>query len=291
MSKQNFHQRMNRWLDQKEEQAALIPLIREIRKDHPSMSARLMYKKIRPQTMGRDKFEAFSFEHGFKVVSSKNYRKTTDSSGVERFSNLIEGMEVTGVNQVFVSDITYYEINGRFNYLTLIMDVFNREVVGYSASDNLRTKSTSLPALQMVVNTIGLDPLKGAIFHSDGGVQYYAKEFRELTSKLGMRNSMAREVYENSHSERLNGVIKNGYLAGYGPQNLIELRRDLGRAVHNYNTGKPHGSLSGQTPAEYRRSNSGKILKIKQKIKTVEIENNSESYFPTSTVHHHHQYV
>lgn len=291
MSKQNFHQRMDRWLDQKEEQAALIPLIREIREDHPKMSARLMYKKIRPQTMGRDKFEDFCFEQGFRVIRPKNYRKTTDSSGVERFPNLIEGLEVTGVNQVFVSDITYYEINGRFNYLTLIMDVFNREVVGYSASDNLRTKSTSFPALQMVVNRIGQDPLKGAIFHSDGGGQYYANEFRELTSRLGMRNSMAREVYENSHSERLNGIIKNDYLTGYGPQNLVVLRRDLGRAVYNYNTGKPHSSLNGKTPAEYRLSNSGKILKIKQKNKTVEIENNSPSYFPTSTVHHQHQYV
>jgi len=291
MSKQNFHQRMNHWLDQKEEQAALIPLIREIREDHPNMSARVMYQKIRPQTMGRDKFEAFCFEHGFKVVCPKNYRKTTDSSGVEHFPNLIEGLEITGVNQVFVSDITYYEMNGRFYYLTLIMDVYNREIVGHSASDNLRTKSTSLPALQMVVNTIGPDPLKGAIFHSDGGGQYYAQEFLKLTSRLEMRNSMAEEVFENSHSERLNGIIKNDYLIGYGPQTLPELRRDLDRAAYHYNTGKPHGSLNGQTPAEYRRSNSGKILKIKQKNKPVEIENNSPSYFPTSTVHHQHQYV
>jgi transposase InsO family protein len=291
MSKQNFHQRMNHWLYQKEEQAALIPLIREIREDHPNMSARVMYQKIRPQTMGRDKFEAFCFEHGFKVVCPKNYRKTTDSSGVEHFPNLIEGLEITGVNQVFVSDITYYEMNGRFYYLTLIMDVYNREIVGHSASDNLRTKSTSLPALQMVVNTIGPDPLKGAIFHSDGGGQYYAQEFLKLTSRLEMRNSMAEEVFENSHSERLNGIIKNDYLIGYGPQTLPELRRDLDRAAYHYNTGKPHGSLNGQTPAEYRRSNSGKILKIKQKNKPVEIENNSPSYFPTSTVHHQHQYV
>lgn len=291
MSKQNFHQQMNHWLDRKEEQAALIPLIREIRKDHPNMSARLMYQKIKPQTMGRDKFEDFCFEQGFRVVRPKNYRKTTDSSGVERFPNLIEGEEVTGVNRVFVSDITYYEINGRFYYLTLIMDLYNREIVGESASDNLRTKSTSLPALQMVVTKRGRDQLKGAIFHSDGGGQYYAKEFLDLTSRLEMRNSMAWEVYENSHSERLNGVIKNDYLIGYGPQNLPELRRDLSRAVHNYNTNKPHGSLDGKTPAEYRRSNSGKILKIKQKRKTVEIENNSPSYFPTSTVHHQHQNV
>jgi putative transposase len=106
-SKQNFHQQLNHWLGQKEEQAFLVPLIRQIRKEHPHMSAHLMYKKLCPKTMGRDKFEGFCFENGFKVTCPKNNRRTTDSSGVERFPNLIEGRELTGVNRVFVSDITY----------------------------------------------------------------------------------------------------------------------------------------------------------------------------------------
>ena len=132
MSKQSFHQKLDRWLLVKEEQAALVPLIREIRKDHPRMSARVMYSKILPETLGRDKFESFCFSIGLRVKYPKNYRKTTDSSNTRRFPNLIEGIEVTGVNQVLVSDITYYEMQGRFYYLTFIMDLYNREVVGYS---------------------------------------------------------------------------------------------------------------------------------------------------------------
>lgn len=282
---------MNGWLNQQEEQAVLIPLIRKIRDNHPKMSARLMYDKIHPQTMGRDKFEAFCFDHGFRVVRPRNYRKTTDSSGVERFPNLIEGMEVTRVNRVFVSDITYYEMNGRFYYLTLIMDLYNREIVGQSASDNLRTESTTLPALRMLIRKIGREQLKGAIFHSDGGGQYYDKEFLRLTTQTELRNSMAKDVYENSHSERLNGIIKNDYLLGYGPQNLLEIRASLNQAARFYNTDRPHGSLAGLTPCEYREQSSGKTLKIKNIIMTVEIENNSPSYFPTSTVQHQHQYV
>ena len=250
-----------------------------------------MYKKVNPETMGRDKFEIFCFSLGLKVARPRNFRKTTDSSGVEHFPNLIEGREVTGVNQVLVSDITYYEMNGRFYYLTFIMDLYNREIVGYSKSSSLRTISTTIPALQMAKRRIGAENLRGAIFHSDGGGQYYAKAFRQITSGLEMRNSMAKEVYENSHSERLNGTIKNDYLIPYNPQNEAALGRELTRAVLMYNTDRPHSSLQGKTPAEFRQCNPSNAMIIKKIITTIEVENNSSSYFPTSTVQHHHQYV
>lgn len=256
------------------------------------MSARIMYNKLNPTTMGRDKFESFCFERGFRVKQPKNYRKTTDSSNTERFPNRIEGMELTRVNQVLVSDITYYEMNGRFYYLTFIMDLYTREIVGFHASKSLRTKETSLPAMKMAEKRFGKEAFDGTIIHSDGGGQYYAKEFLQLTDYLKMVNSMAEEVYQNSHAERINGIIKNSYLAGYNPQNEAELKKDLARAVFNYNTSKPHGSLKGRTPAECRFTDLAIVMKIKQITKAVEIENNSPSYFPTSTAHHHqHEYV
>lgn len=265
----------------------MVPLIHKIRKDHPKMSARKMYDKLRPDMMGRDKFEQLCFSQGLKVGCSRNYRKTTDSSGVRRFPNLIEGREVTAVNRVFVSDITYYEINSRYHYLTLIMDLYTREVVGFHAGKSLRTIETTIPAVNMLIRKRGMDELRESIFHSDGGGQYYSKEFTKLTSRVGMRNSMAREVYDNSHAERLNGIIKNDYLIPYNPQDETQLKAALARAVRNYNTGKPHSSLSGMTPETFRLENIGKPMYIKKITTTVEVENNSESYFPTSTVQHH----
>ena len=285
MSKQSFHQKLDRWLAGKEEQAALIPIIRDIRKDHPRMGARVMYDKILPDTMGRDKFEAYCFSIGLKVKYPKNYRKTTDSSKTKRFPNLIEGIEVTGVNQVLVSDITYYEMNRRFYYLTFITDLYNKEIVGYSVSRSLKTIDTTIPALKMVFRRFGKDKLKGTIIHSDGGGQYYADEFRKLTKD--MKNSMAKEVYENPHAERINGTIKNGYLIPYGPQNEASLKRELSRAVYNYNTGKPHSANEGLTPEALRNSSKKIIVKVKKINKTIEVENNSPSYFPTSTAQHH----
>jgi transposase InsO family protein len=256
-----------------EEQEQLIPLINQVRKDHPRMCARDVYLKLQPRSMGRDQFERFCMESGFRLNQLKNYRVTTNSLGVTRFPNLIKDKKVTGVNQVFVSDITYYEIGDNTFYLTLIMDLYNREIVGCSASDNLRTESTTIPALHMMIKERGKANLKDAVFHSDGGGQYYSTDFKKLTKDLKMRNSMTEEkVFENPHAERLNGIIKNNYLYPYGPTNLSSLRRELKRAVHMYNTGKPHRAIGRQTPKDY----------IKRSI--IDIEDNFSSCLPISKI-------
>jgi len=259
-----------------EEQEQLIPLINEIRSDHPRMSARDIYLKLQPSCMGRDQFERFCMDSGYRIKRLKNFRVTTNSLGVTRFPNMIKELRVTHVNQVFVSDITYFDIGSDTYYLTLIMDLYNREIVGWSVSDNLRTETTTLPALLMLITLRGKVNLKGSIIHSDGGGQYYCSEFKALTKSLGMINSMTEEkVYENSHAERLNGVIKNNYLYPYGPTDIKSLKKLLAKAVYMYNTGKPHKALGKLTPKEFKE--------------TIDNENNSASYLPLSTVNHHHK--
>jgi putative transposase len=257
-----------------EEQEQLIPLINEIRRDHPRMSARDIYLKLQPNCMGRDQFESFCMDSGYRIKRLKNFRVTTNSLGVTRFPNMIKDIRVTRVNQVFVSDITYYDIGPDTYYLTFIMDLYNREIVGWSVSDNLRTESTTLPALIMLIVLRGKINLKGSIIHSDGGGQYYCNEFKTLTKSLEMINSMTEEkVYENSHAERLNGIIKNNYLYPYGPTNIKTLRKLLNKAVLMYNTGKPHKALGKLTPKAFKD--------------TIDNEDNSASYLPLSTVNHH----
>ena len=256
-----------------EEQEQLIPLINEIRRDHPRMAARDIYIKLQPSCMGRDQFERFCMDSGYRIKKLRNFRVTTNSLGVTRFPNMIKDIEVTRVNQVFVSDITYFDIGPKTYYLTFIMDLFNREIVGWSESDNLRTESTTLPALHRLIKERGRSNLNGAILHSDGGGQYYCNEFKALTKELKMINSMTEEkVYENSHAERLNGIIKNNYLYPYGPTDMASLKKLLDKAVFMYNTGKPHKSLGKLTPRSFKD--------------TIDNEDNSPSNLPLSTVNH-----
>ena len=264
VSKQNFHQMLDRLLMQQMEKEQLLVIIRQVRQDHPKMSCRDLYRLIQPQFMGRDRFEAFCREEGFMVEVKRNFRRTTNSLGVTRFPNLILGLEVTAVNQVWVSDITYFEMPGKFYYLTFIMDLFSRRIIGYSESNNLLTQHTTIPALIMAVRTRKGQDLDGLIFHSDGGGQYYCKDFLKITIPLKIRNSMCDSVFENPHAERLNGTIKNNYLYPYGPENSTELRSMLKKAVDMYNHQKPHGSLNGLSPANFE--NKIKLLTENQLI-------------------------
>ena len=239
LTKQAFHQYLDRKLEQRNECEQLLPLIAEIRKEYPALSAREMYRIIQPVRMGRDRFEKYCFEEGFKLERKRAFHRTTNSLGVTRFPNLIKGLELKGVNQVWVSDITYYRIQDRFYYLTFITDQFSRRILGHSVSEDLLTENTTIPALKMAFQTRqGIRPM---IFHSDGGGQYYSKEFRALTGP-NIANSMGECAYENPHAERVNGLIKNDYIIHYGPQSIEELRVQTKRAVDNYNL-KRHSAL------------------------------------------------
>lgn len=248
-SKQAFHQKMDRQLKDQEQQMLLLPVIRQLREEHPGVAARELYLILKPQRMGRDKFESFCFDHGLKLTRPKAYKRTTDSRGIIRFPNLVAGVEFTGINHAWSSDITYYEIGNTVYYITFIMDLYSRKIVGHSVSKRLLTAQTTIPALKMALKD--RKPQAGLIFHSDGGGQYYCKEFLKLTADAKMKNSMCDIVYENSHAERINRTIKEQYLYGYKPQSFEQLVEKTKRAVYNYNNLKPHKSLKKETPASF----------------------------------------
>jgi transposase InsO family protein len=253
-------------LNQLEDQGQLGRIVEQVRADHPQMGAKLLYQKLSPRTMGRDRFYAWYRSSGFTVHSRKNWRRTTDSSGVIRFDNLVARKELTAINQVWVSDITYYEIGDKFYYLTLVMDQYSRKVKGYHASRSMHTEHTTIPALKMAMKELceGQKP----IIHSDGGGQYYSKSFLELTHNT-LINSMGKSAYENPYAERLNRTIKNSYLKGYHPTDFTALKLSLRKAVRMYNEEKPHLGLSGLTPAVFEREYNQNKLMFNSPLKKV----------------------
>jgi transposase InsO family protein len=255
ISKQAFHKMLNKKLKVLSEQKQLLVMIYQIREDHPTMGARDMYYKLRPLSMGRDRFEAFCKSEGLTVTKVKNWRRTTDSTGVVRFDNLLKGMILTGINQAWQSDITYYEINGRFYYITFIEDSFSRRILGYSVAKRLTTEQTTLPALQMAIKlrTKENTMIAGVVFHSDGGGQYYDKAFLKLTQKEGFKNSMCEYPWDNGKVERLNGVIKNNYLVHRDINSFEELKKEVDRTVLLYNQEKPHIELQRKSPNEFEK--------------------------------------
>jgi hypothetical protein len=251
ISKQAVHKMLNRTMKIGEEEAYLRVLIEQIRKDHPTMNSVAMYYKINPVSIGRDRFLRICKEYGFTTKRKTSGRRTTDSTGVIRFPNLLEGLKLNRINQAFSSDITYYEISGCYYYITFVMDCYSRRILGWNVSSRLLTEHTTLPALKQAIKTRKGSIREGVIFHSDGGGQYYDKNFLKLTSKHGFANSMCEYAYENGKAERLNGVIKNNYLKYARINTLEDLIREVDLAVKKYNHEKPHKALKYLTPVEF----------------------------------------
>ncbi|MCG2687905.1 IS3 family transposase [Candidatus Parcubacteria bacterium] len=256
ISKQAFHQKMDRLQAIRSEQAQLLLLIWQIRQDHPTMGVRDMYFKIRPQHIGRDAFEHFCRSENLMSEKNKNWRRTTDSTGVVRFDNMLIDLDINKINQVWQSDITYFEVNQKFYYITLIIDAYSRRIVGHHTSKRLTTEQTTLPALKMAIKLrkMILQSIVNLIFHSDGGGQYYDKEFLKLTHKQYIINSMCEFAWENGKAERLNGIIKNNYLKHRTINSFEDLQKEVDRSVYLYNNEKPHIELQRKSPVEFEKN-------------------------------------
>jgi len=229
----------------------IVHIVFKVRQEHPTMGIRDIYYKIQPKGIGRDAFEEICRKEKLMIERPINWRRTTDSSGVIRFEDLTTNLEVNDINILWQSDITYYDLGNRFYYLTFIQDRYSRLIVGHSVSESLETLKTTYKALKVAIEYRKGVNLKGLILHSDGGGQYYANIFIELTEDVGIKNSMCEYAWENGMAERLNGVIKNNYLKHRKISTLAQLKKEVDRSVLLYNHEKPHIELKRQTPFEY----------------------------------------
>lgn len=253
ITKQALHQTIERRMKADEQSAYLITIIQQIRTDHPTLNCRAMYYKIQPEHIGRDKFESLCFHWGFSVERPVNYTRTTNSNGVIRFDNLIKNLAIIRINQVWSSDITYFEFNGRFYYITFILDNYSRYIIGHSISTRLTTEQTTLPALKMALKMRNYQLPNDLIFHSDGGGQYYDKQFLALTKQYHFKNSMCEFAYQNGKAERINGIIKNNYLIHRPIKTYEDLIKEVDRSVALYNNDKPHKALKYKTPLQIEK--------------------------------------
>lgn len=197
-----------------------------------------------------------------KVIKFK--RKTTDSShNLKKYPNIVKGIKkVEQLNTVIVGDITQYEVNGKDYFLSVLMDLCNREIIGKAISDKNDTELV-LTTLEDVIKTRGKKSLKGCIHHTDSDVRYCSAEYIKKLNELKMKISMCKgNAYENAHAESLFKTIK------YQEINVSEYDDKLNSAqsifdyIDKYNTVRPHSSLGGLSPVKY-----GNKLLHKNKIK------------------------
>jgi putative transposase len=224
-----------------------------VRTLHPIMGLKKIFSLVKPDALGRDKFLEIGSELGLLLPKIKNYQRTTFSARNVIFSNLTANLEIRDVNQVWVSDITYFRIKNAFYYISLIEDVYSRRILGYAASPNLRAQACCR-ALNDALETRADARLNGLIHHSDRGTQYTSNIYLDILKEHFISVSMCDSVYENSHIERLNGIIKGEYLSHRNIQSFPDLIKALREAVQVYNSERIHWSLNCLSPIQFENS-------------------------------------
>lgn len=240
------------------------------RVEHPGEGLEKLYWQIEPEGMGRDKFCKIFMQLGYGVVRRNNPVRTTIPAH-KVFNNLIEGRLVSGPNQVWQSDITYIKVAGRFYYLTFIIDVYTRRIVGYAVSEDLRAEA-NIKALKMALDEVCSEDLKGCVHHSDRGSQYTDGQYLKMLRAHHMSISMGGRAQDNAFAERVNGVIKNEYLIPRSLSSLRQLTYYSKKAVNDYNTKRHHGSLGRCSPVDYEAA-WRKLPTHKQRVEVIRSEN------------------
>ena len=221
------------------------------------MGTRKLYTKIKPFLeqhgikMGRDGLFKLLSAHSILIRRRKRRIQTTQSlHWLRKYPNLIKDFVPTAINQLWVSDITYWKLQSDTHvYISFITDAYSRRIVGYHVASTLETVET-IQALSMAVSQLKDGTYSGLIHHSDRGVQYCSKDYVKLLqdNSIGISMTQSGDPLENALAERLNGIIKQEYLSGNEVKTIEQASEVLKKSVELYNSDRPHMSIGNLTP-------------------------------------------
>jgi transposase InsO family protein len=258
ISRQGFYKKLRHEEKEWTRRERIEEMVREVRKDHPRMGSRPLYYKLGIKGVGINKFERIMSEIGLGIRRKKRRIITTHSNPFQKhYPNLTYGKKLNGINQLWVSDITYWVGLRETYYITMMQDVYSRRLLGYYASNNMYTEN-NVNVLIQSMHIRKLSRYEDLVHHSDKGSQYGSGEYINKLEKAGIDISMARNSIENPYAERLNGIIKNDYLDYKQIFDLASLNKALDHAVWLYNYERPHSELKYMTPIEYE----GQLAKL-----------------------------
>ena len=209
--------------------------------------------------VGRDAFRSILHERGLNLRRRPRATRTTDSRhNLPTYPNLVKSVIPLRPNHIWVTDITYIEIEDPsspqgyfFVFLTIIMDAYSKRILGWFVAPTLEA-AYSIKALEMAVKTLPEGFSDTLIHHSDRGTQYASAAYINVLKANNIVPSMTENgnPKDNAIAERINSTVKNELLHGKTFSSLKQVAEALRIAVKFYNSERPHSSLDWHTPDE-----------------------------------------
>lgn len=256
MSRQNFYKARKAHQREQVDGGLVKVLVNAERTLQPRLGGMKLHFLLRDRLriegvkLGRDRFFNVLRNQGLLLDPLPKAPRTTNSAhNLPVFTNLIKDMELSGPNEVWISDITYIRTREGFVYLNLITDKYSRKIVGHYLAKTLTSQDT-LCALDVALK--GLPRGARPIHHSDRGCQYCSHEYVKRLLGNGLKISMTEQYHcaENAMAERVNGILKQEYFLKNEFHSVAQARLAVDEAVRLYNTRRPHRSLNLQTPEQ-----------------------------------------
>lgn len=200
------------------------------------------HKKIR-RVMGK---------YGLIAEIKRAFVRTTDSEhDFEIYPNLLKEKSVTGINQVWVSDITYIRIQTGFVYLAVIIDIYSRKVIGWALSKRINNELT-ISALKSAIEQ--RNPPAGCVHHSDRGVQYASHDYVNLLKQHKFQISMSRSgnPYDNAFAESFMKTLKKEEVYLWEYETFNDVVERISYFIEEvYNKKRVHSGIGYLPPAEF----------------------------------------
>ena len=216
-----------------------------------------VWKKLLAQgiRVSKDRVQRLMKLHGIKARTRRRFKATTDSQhNLPVAPNLLQrDFSPTKPDRVWTTDITYLWTDEGWLYLTVILDLFSRQVVGWSLKPHMRTELVS-DALRMA--WFRRRPEAGLIVHSDRGSQYCSAEFQALLKSYGMQSSMSRKAncWDNAPTESLWGSLKQARIHGQRFATRREAMDEVIDWLSFYNHGRLHSTLNYVSPMQFEQN-------------------------------------
>jgi transposase InsO family protein len=179
-------------------------------------------------------------------------RTTQSNHGWRVVPNLVRTIALSGIDQLWVADITYVRLSEEFAYLAIMLDAFSRKVVGWALETHLRAE-LAIAALNMAIAARRPSP-GSLIHHSDRGVQYACGDYAAVLDANAIRPSMSRVAnpYDNAKAESFMGTLKREEVNGSAYRDVEDARARIGEFIEQvYNRQRLHSALDYKPPEEY----------------------------------------